>query len=406
MTTTPTAPTAATTTVSVRDTGQLAVVVPHLLGFHPADSLVVLGMERGRTPSGKPTIGATTRVDLPAVMSDVETVWEVLQERLLPRCPDLVLLAYVPGTGGVEDPRSVAAEGLLGAIRDLIEAHPRTSLLDAAVVGEGSWRPLRCGDERCCPATLVPLPQPEQVRAVADLVLKGRGALADREALVALVRPRPDDPRSRELRRLLHPGDAFGLGAGATALPPSQPVGLGPGLDAWRVLLGLRGEAPADGWSAERVIDAVRVIADKEVRDGVLTWLVPDLLAPGMLDPEVGDACLLHLGTPLSEALSDHETREGVLDRLLDLCPLLPAPEAASVLTLTGLVAWSLGNLTLATEALERALVADPGYTVARLSLAPVLQHLRYQDFVVARDEAPGLQGRTRRRGRRGRRMG
>ncbi len=53
--------------------------------------------------------------------------------------------------------------------------------------------------------------------------------------------------------------------------------------------------------------------------------------------------------------------------RLVQLCRMLPAREAAPMLTVLANFAWCLGDGALARAALERALDAEPGYRLAGL---------------------------------------
>ena len=80
--------------VQIRDHGDIAELVPHLIGFRPEDSLVVLVSQQGR-------LQVTARIDIAAVLPTGQA--EDLLDRLWNRFPgaDAVLLAYTddPTTG-------------------------------------------------------------------------------------------------------------------------------------------------------------------------------------------------------------------------------------------------------------------------------------------------------------------
>src|SRR5206468_2256514 len=75
--------------ISVRSPGELVDATPYVIGFHPADSLVVLGIEDDRVFFG-------ARHDLPP--PDGDDIVHLAAVVAAQRPPSIVLLAYGPPT--------------------------------------------------------------------------------------------------------------------------------------------------------------------------------------------------------------------------------------------------------------------------------------------------------------------
>ena len=83
--------------VRVRDVGEIAAGLPHLLGFHPQESVVLLGLG-GR--SGR-RVGMTVRADIPAPEDNRELA-TVLSRNLCTGRPDDVLVLVFSETADDE----------------------------------------------------------------------------------------------------------------------------------------------------------------------------------------------------------------------------------------------------------------------------------------------------------------
>ncbi|WP_409483287.1 DUF4192 domain-containing protein [Arsenicicoccus dermatophilus] len=395
-----------TPTAVVRDVGQLVTVVPYVLGFAPTDSLVVLGL-RSRPGTDRPTVGPAVRIDLHDPDGDpgplpAGPAWDAVAARMLPHVDEVVLVAFTdrarPGVDGpavpdgprpgvpMADPRSVAeAERLLDELVALAGA-AGARVRDAVVVSGGTWWPVTCDDPVCCPRDPVALPQPEQVPAVAELVLAGEAPAGTREERLAATRPTPDHPVARAVARALTRGST--AGPVAQSGPPSAEE-VEAGLRAWRVLLGLGGSAgvTVDGRGpggvervAALVAAAVRAIEDVDVRDGLYAWVVPDLFCPDDVSAGVRETFRAVLGSPVRR--THREVRRSVGERLLAVGRVLPDGHAAPTLTAAAVVSWSLDDHMIAVAACERALTCDPGYAMARLTMSALRRAVRFDEVV------------------------
>lgn len=178
----------ARTRLRVGDPGDLLALVPYLLGFHPAKSVVAVFLRAGH-------VLLTARVDLPppgltdvlvTELADLAEVHEVTQA---------VVIAYSSD--------DLHARAVLGAV---VERLDRVRLADAILVVGDRWWSTLCA-EPCCPAVGRPY-EVETHRLAAEAVYAGMTARADRTELETLVAgPGPDDAaRLERLARALQSG--------------------------------------------------------------------------------------------------------------------------------------------------------------------------------------------------------
>jgi hypothetical protein len=148
----------------------LLAIVPHLLGFVPQASLVVIGTEPPRS-----SVKVTLRYDLPdppgaGVAADIA--------------------AHAVGVVGSQRLTAVLAVGYGSqALVDLVAAALRDAARKATIelqeflrVEDGRYWSYVCGDEACCPALGVPFD-------VTTLAAAGNAVLPDRAAVAARVAP-------------------------------------------------------------------------------------------------------------------------------------------------------------------------------------------------------------------------
>ena len=154
----------------------LLAIVPHLLGFVPQASLVVVGAE---APYDR--IKVTLRYDLPdppraGVSADIaaHAVGVIGSQQLAA----LVAVGYGPRS--LVDP----VAGALGAAARMAGV----DVLDVLRVEDGRYWSYLCADEDCCPRAGVPF-DPDAHSAAAAMASAGNRVLADRAAVAARVAP-------------------------------------------------------------------------------------------------------------------------------------------------------------------------------------------------------------------------
>lgn len=316
--------------VRVSSPADVLAVVPHLLGFHPGNSLVVMGVGRPRA-----RVQLAFRYDLPDPPDAIhaadiaEHAAEVLRHR---RLSTVIGVGYGPGA-------------LVTPVADALGAALRQAglrLHELMRVEDGRYWSYLCRNPQCCPAEGVPF----DVRAnpaAAAMTVAGLVAYPDRAALAGTLAP-VTGAAARSMEQATHRARerAADLIAQASSSSSSGP-GAGQGTrlpvdEGRRAVQEAIGTYRAGG----------RLLADEPV-----AWLTVVLAHLAVRD----DAW----------ARMDAEYRAAHLRLWTDVVrraapAYLPAP--ASLLAFT---AWQSGEGALANIAIDRALAADPGYSLAQL---------------------------------------
>ena len=306
----------------LRGPADLAAALPHLIGFTPTESLVVVALHGPRL-----RVGLTLRVDLPPRAHEEPLVAEVVERLVCTGASSalVVLCTAAPdGEGGL--PRARFVRRLLGRLRASGVAAD-----DAVLVRAGRWSSYVCRSEHCCPTAGTPLPAPGSTDALSlvavDAVSRGVAVLSSRDELVAqLAAPAPDDDVLGALGRAATERRRRTRTQGRVRVARDDLAG-------WRRAL----SAPADDELADDDASLlVTALEDVVVRDEVLSWLLDDA--------------------------------DALLRVLLVLAARIPPPHDAMVCALLGWVAHARGDGAMANVALDRALASEPGCTLAALS--------------------------------------
>jgi hypothetical protein len=314
---------AAESRIRVGSLAGFLAIVPHLLGFHPVRSMVVVGLDarRGR-------VVLAFRYDLPdppdaAASKDIAGhAAAVLAKR---RIKTAIAAGYGPGplvTPVAESVRSALGGAGIG-LRDLLR------------VEDGRYWSYVCHDPGCCPAQGVPFDGAAHPAAAA-LDAAGMTARADRASLAASLAPL-DGPLAKSMDRATE--RALRRAEEIVASAASARDGLRLVVDAGRSAVR---EAIGTYRGGGRITDhddlawLTVTLPDLRVRDDAWARMEPRFRAEHQL---------------LWTDLVRHASR-----------PYVPAP--ASLLAFT---AWQSGEGALANIAISRALAADPEYSMARL---------------------------------------
>ena len=312
--------------VRVSSPADVLAVVPHLLGFHPGKSLVVMGVGRPRA-----RVQLAFRYDLPDPPDAVhaadiaEHAAEVLRHR---RLSTVIGVGY--GPGALVTP---VADALAAALR---QAGLR--LHELMRVEDGRYWSYLCENPECCPAEGVPF----DVRAnpaAAAMTVAGLVAYPDRAALAGTLAP-VTGAAARSMER----ATSRARERAAELIAQASRPGRGPGRE--RLLVDAGRRAVQEAIATYRA--GGRLLADEPVAwlTVVLAHLAVRDDAWARMDPGYR-AAHLRLWTDVVRRATP---------------AYLPAP--ASLLAFT---AWQSGEGALANIAIDRALAADPGYSLARL---------------------------------------
>lgn len=176
--------------VSLRDTDDLVVAIPHLLGFVPRASVVVIAFDRSE-------IALVARFDLPLPpdMPPIRTPegsWTPLADAIKRAGGHRVHVAIYPADPIDPDGPGLPHRALALSLRDGLGD---TGLsLDAVlcVVGDlddGRYWAYDCEDPECCPADGRPVDRWTAGRLRATFVGMGRAVLPDRASMVDRLAP-------------------------------------------------------------------------------------------------------------------------------------------------------------------------------------------------------------------------
>jgi hypothetical protein len=321
----------ATGTLVVRGPDSLPALVPHLVGFHPTASLVLLGLSPERR-----TVRVTLRMDLPERAAAAVPVVDAWSTSLaaLPQAGALELILAVyprpdddPWAG--DEPRALPHLDLVDEVAEELREAGILALDAVCVVGD-RIRSYWCRDLTCCPPEGRIADSVESLRVRAVFVAHGSAPLSSRDALVHTLDERPlDDPMRR----------AVDLARDAVVI--RMPAGT-----EQRVAHVVAG---ARAWAADPRNEAtlVRLVV-------LVGWLCArirprDLLLRTLtVDPE--PQVLAAARAILAEAV-----RCG------------SGADVAPVASVLAVCAWVDGDGAAARVALDRALEADPAYSLAAL---------------------------------------
>lgn len=323
--------------IRLRGPGAMAAAMPYMLGFHPTESIVGIGLAADRR-----RVRLTARIDLtgPPFKDEAATLSAYLRQAESVQVVLLVVselpLATVRKIGSVA--RSAARKAGLGVI-------------EVIHVFSGRWRSLSCRNPVCCPPAGREVDIAAAAAYAAQLATFGRAVLPDRDAVTASIAYDGSEEEAvlaaldvaREAQnRLADKGDLDAL------------------IDEGERLVGAavtsRRDRPTD-LTIEEIGNLGAALAVLPVRDRALRW---------------------SLG-PLSDA-GECVWRQ--------LCRRLPAGFAAPAATLLAAWAYADGDGTMAKIALDRALTDDPDYGMAKLLNDVLSRAIPPSDFRTTMREA------------------
>lgn len=301
--------------VRLRSPADVVAAVPVLLGFHPSESLVVVALNGDRQ-----RVSLVQRVDLADLADPADGSRGVARlAGNAARSHAGAALAVVVTDRPVALGQPLPFRGLVDSLTTACD-DADLPLFDALLVSGGRWFSFLCHDPECCSPQGTPIPARGSTEIEAAAVVAGMVVHPDRAAAVARVAPAGSvavHAVGEAMARVRVHDEAFD-GDAALALAQSA---------AERVAVG-----PLDVGVAARLVLALQ---DVPIRDRLL----------GESAGPRGEALL-----PLWLEL----TRRS---------PTVFVPAPATVLAGT---AYCLGEGLLASAALDRALDADPRYTLAR----------------------------------------
>jgi len=310
--------------IRVASPADLLDAVPYLLGFHPDRSIVVVAF---RQPPGQ--FHVAFRYDLPDPPA-TESALDIAGHAAEVLTRSSVSCAAIIGYG---------ARSLVAPVFRQISLQLATAgimLIEALRAEGGRYWSYVCQNPDCCPPEGVPFGQVPGPAAVAAVTL-GLTALPSRAHLAATIAPQ-DGPARRAMRHATT--DARRWLARLARDPANfraQVTASGRDLISAAVAASSNGDRQSDSDAARLSV----LLTDIRVRDEAWAQIDPAAIRP-------------HLD------LWSDMTRRAV-------------ENVAACASLLAFAAWTAGDGALASIAIERALAADPGYSMARL-IAQALQ--------------------------------
>ncbi|MBQ0905476.1 DUF4192 domain-containing protein [Micromonospora sp. U21] len=292
----------------------LITAVPYLLGFHPTDSLVLVGLTG-------PTVAVASRTDLPNPADAVDWADEVMPQQLRMLHHADVTATIVIGYGH--------ATQVTPAV-DTVTSRLRAAgfdVFDALRVTDRRYFSYLCQNPICCPIDGMPF-DPDRSDLALHAIVAGHTTLPDRQALIASIAP-IDGPARAAVTRA-----TFKARARRRALAAQ----------------GGRGTLIRAGEAIVRET-FTRYANDQVLTDDELAWLTVLLPVTAIRDA----AWRATDSQPWHVALWSDITRRAQPD--------LAAPPAS----LLAFAAWRSGAGALASVAVDRALHANATYTLAQL---------------------------------------
>jgi hypothetical protein len=302
----------ATASIRLSDSSELIAAVPHLLGFHPHDSVVLLALH-GRS------LGLTLRADL---VADDQAA--MLAEQLLPplarQRPTGIVLIVV---GGSSTPAGDPPHRALVDALDKVLTGAGLPVVHAAWTAETAHgAPWRCYDDTPCAGTVA---DPTTSPLAAATVAAGAVTFSSREEMIELVAA--EDPAALHRRAIL-------LNRADAEHPMSARL-------------------VAQRLGRLKELHRAAAVGDLALSDSVIAEV-----ASALCDHRVRDACLAWCAGPGAAAAEQ---------LWVALVRATPAPERAEPAALLALTAYLRGDGALAGVALDVALQACPHHSLSGL---------------------------------------
>jgi len=301
---------------------EMVGLIPHLCGFVPTESLVVVSLRGPRKQ-----VGLTIRLDLDAWSGLDAVAADVAARMSLDKARETLLVVHT------EQPGELPREDLVQALDDAL-AERGIAVQDALLVRSGRWHSYRCRNPRCCPAEGTPIdgapPSAALTLVAATGALEGRVVQRDRAGLQSTLAPPEFLAAHVALQRLEQSRARWEQSVASQGPAVTRAVALA----SWRIAINGR-----KGSRAERDLDSAAELAvallDISVRDEVLSWAADDA--------------------------------DELLAVLYGLAATTVAPYDVPVCTLLAVTSWVRGDGAVANVALDRALAGEPSYNLALL---------------------------------------
>jgi hypothetical protein len=340
--------------------GELIDVVPYLLGFHPRDSLVLVGLHGtgSSTGTGRELVGIAARIDLADIAVDTAVIARVADVLTRSGAESAVALVFddEPHEGEISLDSALPWSAIIDEVEDVCGS-ASLELRDALLVSPTRWWSYLCLDPGCCPRQGRLRPDGPSVSAAAA-TYAGLTAVPDRADLERSLEPAPDERRELLRPELVSVAAALALDIGERA-GQSRRRGATRALFAAARLRAVAEPGAAAGAQPEARTDTVTTAGPGDTAREHLTRVRIVALAGALTDVSVRDSCWLAI----------EGRRLPPTSLWSELALAVPQPYDAQPLFLHAWQSWRDGNGTVAGMAAARALRSDPDCSAAQLLL-------------------------------------
>jgi len=293
----------------------LIAAIPFLIGYHPVDSLVVVSIKEN-------CVGMAMRVDYPE--NENTDAFDLLAHHLkLDGADAALMLAYVPSEK--LELRETGAE-VLGHMSNSLSKNAIAIRESIEVIGN-RWRSVICEDISCCPPEGNMLPDFESSRVAAEQVMAGRSMpFIDVSKLADSIAALPNIGVE-----FIAQVESYFVHEEAPDLIEKQRDGATAVVDLGQLYEFGRGSSDPD-----LVAQVIGRLSDIQVRDYAL-------------------------------GIHSAENIEAYWTMWKELLRIAPVGYVAPIASIFAAVAYESGQGALAHKALDRALIDNPGYSLALL---------------------------------------
>jgi hypothetical protein len=315
----------------------LLASIPHLIGFPPEDSVVLVGI--APDASNRSSVRLTQRFDRTDTDTPAGALTQMARQTAGPMitagCTEVIITVF--GDQRPDPDRELPDGQLVDALITALDEGD-VSIRDALYTDGTSRWSYGCDDPSCCPPEGRPIPDEVRGLVAAEFAVAGVAMVPSRDALAAELAPADVDTRdamAREIVSARAEREAAFHTEGATGRSVEAS-----GLEAWR----------------DTSIATVARLSDPDP----LTAADSARVAVGLGDIRVRDTALWDLAQPGVD-------RQSAIAGLASIVRQAPAGRVAPAATVLAICHWTSGDGARANVALEHAFADDPDYSLARL---------------------------------------
>lgn len=326
--------------LALRSVDTVVAAVPHMLGFPPEDSVVVVGMGRDHA-DGPSVVRLVQRFDTPEAVAASGVVGSVARDAAAPmsRADASEVVVVVFGSSVPDLDGALPAAWLVDEL--VVELEARDIVVRDALYTDGSSRwSYGCDDSSCCPPEGRLIPDEARTFVAAEFAAHGAAMVSSRQSLTDELAP---DPRA-DAREAV-----------------SAQVAATPTIDAER-----------EAWRTDRIDEISRILSSAGGGSDSVDAVARSVA--GLRDIRVRDTVMWDV--------AQHEGRhQQAIDALAVMVRSAPEGQVAPAATTLAVAQWLAGDGARANAAIARALDDEPDYRLAQMIQTAIRSGMPPQTF-------------------------